>query len=79
MKLEKKEKKTPTWKRAPDPNCSAFVCARFRERNRGRSGEVEEGGEEVYELLNARLATGGSSSVDPIKTRQKWRVCSAAL
>lgn len=30
----------------------------------------ERVGGEVYELLNARLATGGSSSVDPIKSGQ---------
>lgn len=35
-----------------------------------RTGEGEKEGGEVYGLLNARLTTGGSSSVDPIKTKQ---------
>lgn len=46
------------------------VCARLRESERERSGEGEEEGGEVYVLLNARLTTGGSSSIDPIKTKQ---------
>lgn len=46
------------------------MCARLRGSDRERSGEGEKEGGEVYGLLNARLATGGSSSVDPIKTKQ---------
>lgn len=59
-----------TWKQAPDTNCSAFVCAKLRESKRERRGEGEKEGGEVYGLLNARLTTGGSSSVNPIKTKQ---------
>lgn len=47
-------------------------------RSELRESETERGGEikvrrggEVYELLNARLTTGGSSTVDPIKCKQK--------
>lgn len=46
------------------------MCAQLRESDRERSGEGENEGGDVYELLNARLATGGSSSDDPIKTGQ---------
>lgn len=43
---------------------------RESETERGGKIKVRRGGE-VYELLNARLTTGGSSTVDPIKCKQK--------
>ncbi|KAI9537520.1 hypothetical protein NQZ68_023765 [Dissostichus eleginoides] len=54
--------KLETQRQAPDTNCGVFVCACLRAR-------AKEGGE-VYGLLNARLTTGGSTSVKPIESKQ---------
>lgn len=56
-------------------NKHLIQTAAGRERGGEKGGNKERerwvcGGRGVYGLLNARLTTGGRSSVDPIKTKQ---------